>query len=106
MRDVCAAYVACIRRAETLPPGIIINLASGKPRRIGDILDRMLALSGVAATVQTGDALLRPSDIPMACGDARLALAALDWTAKIPWEQTLRDVLDDWTARIACDPMA
>ena len=39
VRDVCAAYVACIARRDSLAPGTILNLASGQPRRIGDVLD-------------------------------------------------------------------
>jgi hypothetical protein len=48
--------------------------------------------------VETERTLLRPSDIPIAAGDARAAHAALGWWPRIPWEQTLRDVLDDWHA--------
>lgn len=100
VRDVCAAYVACLARDEPLPAAQILNIASGVPRRIGDILAEMLSLAGVTAEVRTGDALLRPSEIPMACGDAGMARALLGWEATVPWERTLRDVLDDWKARV------
>lgn len=103
VRDVCAAYAACLRHADGLAPGAIFNIASGQPRRIGDILQRMLDLAGVAATVRTGAALLRPGDTPIACGDAGAARAALGWSPAIPWDQTLRDVLDDWTARVTAE---
>ncbi len=106
VRDVCAAYVACLQRADRLAPGTILNIAAGIPRRIGDILDHMLELAGVTATLKTGEALLRPSDIPLACGDAGRALKLLDWQPAIPWDQTLRDVLEDWGARIGRDPGA
>ena len=105
VRDVCAGYVACLR-AEGLAADSIFNFSSGIPRRIGDVLDSMLAIAGVQARVQTGQALLRPSDIPLACGDAARALEVLGWRPTIAWEQTLRDVLDDWTARVAANPDA
>jgi GDP-4-dehydro-6-deoxy-D-mannose reductase len=38
VRDVCAAYVACLRSADGIALGTILNIASGVPRRIGDIL--------------------------------------------------------------------
>ena len=100
VRDVCDAYVACLQRADALEPGVILNLASGVPRRIGDVLDDLLRLAGVQARPETGAALLRPADIPMACGDATLARHLLDWAPRIAWEDTLRDVLADWRTRV------
>ena len=100
VRDVCDAYVACLRHGDALEPGIILNLASGTPRRIGDVLDDLLRLAGVEAAPETGAALLRPTDIAVACGDAALARSLLDWAPRRAWEETLRDVLADWTARV------
>jgi len=103
VRDVCDAYVACLRRREALEPGIILNLASGTPRRIGDVLGDLLRLAGIEARLETGAALLRPTDIPMACGDATLARRLLDWAPHMAWDDTLRDVLADWTARVRAE---
>nr|WP_283949887.1 GDP-mannose 4,6-dehydratase [Limobrevibacterium gyesilva] len=103
VRDVCDAYVACLRRADAVAAGTILNIASGVPRRIGDILQALLALAGVRAEVETGAALLRPVDIPTACGDASAARVLLDWAPAIAWERTLRDVLDDWMARVRAE---
>jgi GDP-4-dehydro-6-deoxy-D-mannose reductase len=100
VRDVCAAYVASLRQANGIAPGTILNIASGTPRRIGDILTQLLTLSGMAATVESERSLLRPGDIPIAVGNAQAARRALGWYPRIPWEQTLRDVLDDWHARV------
>lgn len=100
VRDVCAAYVACLARADGLAPGTIFNLASGTPRRIGDILDLLLRLAGVSAEISTGTALLRRAEIPAASGDAGAARLALGWAPVIAWEQTLADVLADWRGRV------
>jgi GDP-D-mannose dehydratase len=51
--------------------------------------------------VETGAALLRPSEIPVACGNAERAREALGWAPRIDWDDTLRDVLADWTQRLA-----
>jgi GDP-4-dehydro-6-deoxy-D-mannose reductase len=103
VRDVCAAYAACLR-AEALEPGLILNLASGTPRRIGDILHDLLALAGVEAAIETRDGLLRPSEIPVASGDAGRAATLLGWRPAIGWDATLRDVLDDWRRRVLDEP--
>ena len=100
VRDVCDAYVACLRHAEALPQSTILNIASGLPRRIGDVLRDLLEIAGVTAEVEQGAALLRPVEIPLAQGDAGAARAALHWAPAIPWEKTLRDVMNDWTARV------
>jgi GDP-4-dehydro-6-deoxy-D-mannose reductase len=100
VRDVCAAYVTALERAPSLPPSCILNLASGRPRRIGDVLQDLLRSAGVAAEIRIDPARLRPSEIRSAIGDATLALRLLDWSPRIPWEQTLADILDDWRERI------
>ena len=100
VRDVCAAYVETLVRADTIAPGTILNLASGIPRRIGDILAALLDLAGVSAEIATGTALLRRAEIPSATGNAEAARQMLGWEPRIPWRQTLADVLDDWRARV------
>lgn len=103
VRDVCDAYVACLAHAGSIAPGSIFNLCSGVPRRIGDILEALQRLAGVAPEVTTGTALLRRAEIPSATGNAAAAQAAFGWAPRIPWEQTLADVLADWRARAATE---
>lgn len=99
VRDVCAAYASCLRHADRLLPGTILNIASGQSRRIGDVLAEMLAIAGVAAEIRPDPARLRPLDIPIAAGNAARARALLGWEPLIPWAQTLADVLADWRGR-------
>ena len=100
VRDVCAAYAAVLAAADApATPALILNIASGQPRRIGDILEALLAAAGVQAEIRTDAARLRPTDIPVAAGDASLAHRLLGWAPRIPWERTLADVLADWRAR-------
>lgn len=101
VRDVCAGYIASIARRDTVPPDVILNLASGQSRRIGDVLDEMLALAGIRVDVQTDPMRLRRGTADRFCADVKRAGALLGWAPKIPWRQTLADVLNDWTARVA-----
>lgn len=100
VRDVCRAYALCLAHRERLAPGTVLNIASGTPRRVGDVLDALLAEAGVDATVETDAARLRPADIPTATGDSSRARSLLGWEPVVPWPQTLRDVLADWAARV------
>ena len=103
VRDVCAAYAACLARADTLPSGVIINIASGRPRAIADVLQGLLDLAGLQAEIATDQSRMRPTDIPVAAGNAALARSLLGWAPAIPWEETLSDVLADWRVRIAAE---
>jgi len=98
--DVCAGYVAALRAADRLEPGAVFNLASGRPRRVGDILADLLRLAGVAPRIEAEEARLRPTDVLRTEGNASAAERALGWKPSVPWEQTLAAVLDDWKARI------
>ena len=98
VRDVVEAYILAIG-APVLPSGIIFNLASGVPRRIGDAVHLLLRMSETAIAIEQDADLMRPSDVPVTTGDARRANAALGWRPAIPWETTLHDVLDTYRKR-------
>lgn len=89
VRDVVRAYALALERFDTLPSGAVFNLASGVPRRIGNILEAMIAASGMAIRVAQDPARLRPVEIPSASGDASAARAALGWQPEIAFEATL-----------------
>ena len=99
VRDVCAAYARCL--TADLPPGTVLNIASGTARRVGDILADLMAAAGVTAEIETEAGRLRPTDIPTARGDATRARDLLGWAPTIPWSQTLDDILSDWHHRPA-----
>lgn len=99
--DVVDAYVRVIRSADRLPPGCIINLASGTGRRIGDLLDRLLSMSKVPIELVQDPGRLRASDTPSVVGDSGRARELLGWEPKRDMDDTLRSVLDYWRIRSA-----
>jgi GDP-4-dehydro-6-deoxy-D-mannose reductase len=101
VRDVCSAYIKCIAKRDVLAPGTVLNLASGQARRIGDVLTELAALAGVVVEISVDASRVRDTDIRMACGNAARARELLDWSPVVPWEQSLRDVLDEWQRRVA-----
>ncbi len=101
VRDVTNAYVLAVDKSAVLPPGIVLNIASGNPRRIHDLLDHLLALSRVPITVEPDTARMRPSDTRRFVGDAGLAHRLLGWFPLHTIEATLADVLNDCRERVA-----
>jgi GDP-4-dehydro-6-deoxy-D-mannose reductase len=98
VRDVCGAYAAAL--AAEVAPGAIYNIASGTPRRIGDILDALIALSGVTPVVEVEPVRLRPTDVERIAGDAARAQRELGWAPELAWDETLAVVLSDWRGRV------
>jgi len=100
VRDVCAAYVACIEHRAKLAPGAIFNIASGAARRMADVVAALLEMSHVQVELQSTQLRARGTDIMRACGDATRARDLLGWMPAISWPDTLRSVLIDWRSRV------
>ena len=100
VRDVCAAYAAALSHRSDLAAGTAFNIASGTPRRIGDILDALIARIGFDIEIHTDAARLRPTDVVSAVTSPARAKTMLGWAPKIPWDATLDSVLADWRQRV------
>lgn len=93
VRDVVDAYCRILVRSNELPNGAAFNIASGRPRRIADILDELVAMANISVTIRQDPERHRPIDIPRVWGDAGNAQKWLDWQPQFPWDTTLRDIL-------------
>jgi GDP-4-dehydro-6-deoxy-D-mannose reductase len=97
VRDVVRAYALLLERGEA---GSVYNVCTGSGVSIGGLLDILLAASTARVDVRVDPDRLRPSDVPVQVGDPSRLQAATGWQPRIPLEQTLRDLLDDWRARV------
>lgn len=100
VRDVVRAYAIAALGPE-LPQGSerVFNLASGKPLKIGAVLEKLVAMSGKKVEIRIDPDRLRPNDVPIACGDASAALAELGWKPEIAFERTLSETFEFWRSR-------
>ena len=71
--------------------------------RIIWMLNILLSHSTVKIRTQEDPARLRPSDVPILWADASKFQRATGWEPRIPFEQTLRDLLDYWRDRVRRD---
>jgi GDP-4-dehydro-6-deoxy-D-mannose reductase len=97
VRDMVRAYWLALKLGAA---GAVYNIGSGRPRRIGDILDALLRLSRVPLSVEADPAKMRPSDVPEIFCDSSAFRAVTKWQPQIDIEDTLRAVLDYWRGRV------
>lgn len=98
VRDMVRAYWLAVNHAK---PGEVYNIASGREITIQELLDRLIALSGVEVEVKQDPARMRPSDVEILIGDASKFKADTGWDIEIPFDKTLKDTFDYWVDRIA-----
>jgi GDP-D-mannose dehydratase len=96
VRDVVRAYRLLLERGE---PGEVYNIGSGRPRSIREVLETMLAMAQVEVRIEVDPQRLRPVDIPVSVADTTRIRERVGWQPLIPFEQSLRDVLEEWRAR-------
>lgn len=100
VRDVVSAYVLATMAQDGPSCQSLFNLASGVPRRIGDVLEALLSRAQARINVESEPSLMRRNDTPLALGDATRAREVLGWYPRIPWDNTLDDVLDHCRAEV------
>ena len=97
VRDVVRAYWLLLERGEA---AAVYNVCTGRGSSIRELLDCLLTASSARVEVRVDPQRLRPSDVPVQVGDPSRLKAATGWEPRIPLERTLRDLLDDWRARL------
>ncbi|MGH8103405.1 MAG: GDP-mannose 4,6-dehydratase [bacterium] len=97
VRDVVRAYALAIEKGR---PGEVYNIASGVGVKVRDLLDKFLKITGQKVEVRLDPARARPSDVPLLIGDATKFRNETGWKPEIPFDQTLRDLLDYWRSHI------
>jgi GDP-4-dehydro-6-deoxy-D-mannose reductase len=100
VRDTVQAYRAILERGR---PGGVYNVCSGRAWSLADVLRLLVGFAGVAVEIRPSADRMRPSDTPVVVGDGSRLARELGWAPSIPFEQTLRDLLDDWRRRVQAD---
>lgn len=100
VRDVVRAYRALIERGE---PGAVYNVCSGRPARIGDMLETLVGLARVPIAVEVDPERVRPLDVPAIVGDNQRLRRATGWEPTTPLATTLGDLLEATRAAAAAE---
>ena len=96
VRDVVRAYYLALEKGKA---GEVYNICSETSHTIREILDMLLAQSDKKIDVKQDPARLRPSDVPRLLGDASKFRNDTGWKPEIPFETTVKDMLEYWRQR-------
>ena len=97
VRDMVRAYWLALERGT---PGEVYNVCSGRGYAIREVLDLLLGMTSVKIEIREDPRRLRPSDVPVLVGDCKKFKHATGWEPTIPFEVTLKDLLEFWRDRV------
>ncbi len=90
--DVASAYSAILAGGAS---GEAYNVASGRGRTMGEVLEAVIGISGVRLEIETDPELLRPADIASQVGDPS-RLMELGWRPAVDFHEGLARLYDWW----------
>jgi GDP-4-dehydro-6-deoxy-D-mannose reductase len=93
VRDVARAYRLIAQHGE---PNAVYNICSGRDLAIGELAERLIALSKADLELEVDPALQRAADTPVLRGDPTRLMQTTGWKPEIDLDETLRSVLDYW----------
>jgi GDP-4-dehydro-6-deoxy-D-mannose reductase len=97
VRDMVRAYWLSLEKGKK---GDVYNIGTGKTYRIKEILDKLLSLTEDDIKIKVDPDRLRPSDVPILLSDSTKFRKVTGWEPKIPFRQSLKDLLDFWRERV------
>lgn len=97
VRDTVRAYWLSLEKGEE---GEVYNIGKGKTCSMKEVLDILLSKSKVRVKIEVDSKRLRPSDVPVLLSDCTRFRKLTGWEPKIPFSQSLQDLLDYWRERV------
>ena len=105
VRDAVRAYYLLVTVNPV--PGAYYNIGGTYSCTIKSVLDTLLSFSPSRdkIRVEIDPERIRPIDADLQVPDTRKFRAHTGWEPRIPYEQTMRDLLEYWRHRLATEPM-
>lgn len=97
--DVIEAYLDVLALGRGEPGFSVYNVASGEPRSIASILERLTALSTAKFETVSDPARLRPAEIARTLCDASAFRKLTGWRPRRDLDAALKEILDWWRGR-------
>lgn len=99
VRDCVKAYYLLMKRFK---PGEAYNVGGDNLYSMGELLDKMLNMTGLQKKVRkwVNPKFVRKIDIPIQICNSQKCRKLTGWKPRIPIEKTLKDLLDYWDKKI------
>ena len=97
VRDMVRAYWLSLEKGVE---GEVYNVGSGRAYSMKELLDLLMSFSRAKMEVKVDPSRLRPSDVPVLLADATKFMDLTGWKPKIPFKQTILDLLNYWRERV------
>lgn len=96
-RDMVRGYYLAVTKGE---PGEVYNICTGEGHKIKDVLDLLLSFSKIKIEVKQDPKRMRPSDVELLLGDNTKFVKQTGWKPEIPFDKTMKDLLDYWRENV------
>jgi len=93
VRDMVRAYWLSLEKGIE---GDVYNIGSGQAYSMQELLDLLMSLSRTKMEVRVDPERLRPSDVPVLLADSSKFRTLTGWQPRIPFKQTILDLLNYW----------
>lgn len=99
VRDMVSGYYLSVEKGEG---GEVYNICSEKTVKVGDMLDLLLSMTKWKNKIDIteDESRMRPSDVPILLGDCSKFRKVTGWKPEIPFERTMKDLLNYWRDRV------
>ena len=100
LMDVRDAARAVVLLAEKGNAGQTYNVCSGNAVSIRECLSEMMLRSRKQLSARVDPARVQKNDVPVQVGSFQKLHKAADWSPRIPLNESLADLLNDWRERV------
>ncbi len=97
IEDVVAAYWLILTQGDA---GEVYNIASGSPISMQVLLDEILQLTSIKVKIVQDASKLRPSDVPIHCGDFSKLKVKTGWGPRKSLRESLKRMFDFWRKQV------
>lgn len=94
--DVLEAYLALAQNGTS---GEVYNVCSGIEYRVRDLVEQMIALTGLPIALKNDPARFRRAEQTRVVGDNRKLRADTGWAPQVSMTDSLAEILNDWRSR-------
>jgi GDP-4-dehydro-6-deoxy-D-mannose reductase len=101
VRDAVRAYWILVNKCK---PGEVYNIGGNRTMTIGEALEIVLSYSKIKCEVEIDPSLIRPSDVTLQIPCIDKFKNETGWEPEIPFEKTLKDILDYWRKELSGSP--